>query len=51
VTTLELERLDGGRQFTVQLSKKEFQQLQPMAGEKVFVELKNLKVFADNYSI
>jgi hypothetical protein len=43
VANLELERLDGGEQFTVQLSKEEFQQLQLKAGEEVFVELKNVK--------
>jgi sulfate transport system ATP-binding protein len=51
VANLELERFDGGGQFTVQLSKELFQELRPQAGEKVFVELKNVKVFADDYSI
>jgi len=51
LANLELERLDGSGQFTVQLSKDEFQQLQPKAGEQVFVELKNLKIFSDDYSI
>ena len=51
VANLELERLDGGGQFTAQLSKEEFQQLQPKAGEQVFVELKNVKIFSDDYSI
>ena len=51
VANLELERLDGGGQFTVQLSKEEFQQLQPKPGEQVFVELKNVKVFSEDYSI
>jgi len=35
----------------VQLSKEEFQQLQPKAGEQVFVELKNVRVFSEDYSI
>ena len=51
VANLDLARLDTGEQFTVQLSKEHFQQLQPKAGEAVFVELRNVKVFSDDYSI
>jgi sulfate/thiosulfate transport system ATP-binding protein len=51
VANLELERINGGGQFTAQLSKEEFQQLLPKAGEQVFVELKNVKVFAEDFSI
>ncbi len=51
VANLELERLDGSGQFNAQLSKEEFQQLQPKAGEEIFVELKNVKFFSDDYSI
>ncbi len=51
LANLELERFDGGGAFTVQLSKEEFQQLQPKAGEQVFVELKNVRVFSEDYSI
>ena len=51
VANLELERLNGAGQFTAQLSKEEFIQLQPKAGEQVFVELKNVKVFNPDYSI
>ena len=51
VANLELKRLDSGELFTVQLSKELFQELQPTAGEQVFVELKNVKVFSDDYSI
>ncbi|MGC9940275.1 MAG: sulfate ABC transporter ATP-binding protein [Verrucomicrobiota bacterium] len=51
VANLELERVNGGGQFTAQLSKEEFQQLLPKAGEQVFVELKNVKVFAEDFSI
>ncbi len=50
MANLELERVGGG-QFSAQMSKEEFQQLQPKAGEEVFVELKNVKVFSDDYSI
>ncbi len=51
VANLELERLHGGGHFTAQMSKEAFQQLQLKAGESVFVELKNVKVFSDDYSI
>jgi len=51
VANLELKRLDSGELFTVQLSKELFQELAPKPGEQVFVELKNVKVFADDYSI
>jgi sulfate transport system ATP-binding protein len=51
MANLELERLDGSGQFTAQLSKEEFQQLQLKAGENVFVELKNVKIFSEDFSI
>jgi sulfate transport system ATP-binding protein len=51
VANVELMRLDGGDHFTVQLSKEQFRDLQPKNGEQVFVELKNVKVFSDDYSI
>ena len=51
LANLELERLDSHEQFTVQLSKEQFQQLQLKAGEQVFVELRNVKVFSEDYSI
>ena len=51
VANLELERVQGGGHFAAQLSKEEFQQLQPKAGEQVFVELKNVKIFSEDYSI
>ncbi|HEX9047067.1 MAG TPA: sulfate ABC transporter ATP-binding protein [Verrucomicrobiae bacterium] len=51
MANLELERLEGGNHFNAQLSKEEFLQLQPKAGEQVFVELKNVKVFTEDYSI
>jgi sulfate transport system ATP-binding protein len=51
VANLELKRLDSGELFTVQLSKELFQELQPKPGEQVFVELRNVKVFPDDYSI
>ena len=51
VANLELERRDNRETFTVQLSKEEFQQLNPKAGEEVFVELRHVKVFPEDYSI
>jgi sulfate transport system ATP-binding protein len=51
LANLELERVNDGGQFSAQLSKEEFQQLQPKAGEQVYVELKNVKVFSEDYSI
>ena len=47
VANLELKRTDSGEQ----LSKELFQELSPKPGEQVFVELKNVKVFSDDYSI
>jgi sulfate transport system ATP-binding protein len=51
LANLELERLEGGGQFAAQLGKEEFQQLQLKVGEQVFVELKNVKVFPEDFSI
>ena len=51
VANLELKRQDSGEIFTVQLSKELFQELSPRRGEEVFVELKNVKIFADDYAI
>ena len=51
VANLELERVNDGGQFSAQLSKEEFLQLQPKAGEQVYIELKNVKVFPEDYSI
>ena len=51
LANLELKRTDSGELFTVQLSKELFQELLPKPGEQVFVELKNVKVFSDDYSI
>jgi sulfate transport system ATP-binding protein len=48
---LELERVDNGDRFTVQLSKEQFRQLDPNLGEQVYVELQNVKIFPEDYSI
>lgn len=50
MAVVELERLEGG-EFTVQLSKEHFRQLDPRPGEQVYVELRNLRVFSDDYQI
>ena len=51
VANLELVRLDDGSPFGVQLSKDQFRELQPQAGETLFVELRNVRVFGEDYSI
>jgi len=51
MANLELERVHDRGQFAAQLSKEEFQQLQPKPGEQVYVELKKLKIFSEDYSI
>ena len=48
---LVLARLDDGTTFDVQLSKEQFRELNPQPGERVFVELRNIRVFSDDYSI
>ena len=48
---VHLERLDNGGLFTVQLSKEQFRELQPQPGEELFVELRNVKVFPEDFSI
>jgi len=51
MASLELERINDGGHFSAQLSKEEFLQLQPKAGEQVYVELKKVKIFPEDYSI
>jgi sulfate/thiosulfate transport system ATP-binding protein len=51
VANLELVRLDDGSSFGVQLSKEQFRELQPQAGETLFVELRKVRVFTEDYSI
>jgi sulfate transport system ATP-binding protein len=51
VAQLELERLDDRTTFSVQLSKEQLHQLQPLPGERLFVALQNIRVFSDDYSI
>ena len=48
---LELKRLDNGGLFEAQLSKEQFHQLQLKPGDRVYVELQNVRVFPEDYSI
>ncbi|MGH7940866.1 MAG: sulfate/molybdate ABC transporter ATP-binding protein [Limisphaerales bacterium] len=48
---LELQRTDSSETFTAQLTKDRFQELNPHPGERVYVELRNVKVFPEDYSI
>jgi len=48
---IELQRVDNGGRFTVQLSQEQFRQLDPKPGEQLFVELRNVKIFPEDYSI
>jgi sulfate transport system ATP-binding protein len=48
---LELERAEGGESFTAQLSKEQFQELKPEPGGRVYVELQNVKIFPEDFSI
>lgn len=48
---VELTRCDDGTPFEVQLAKERQKELALQLGERVFVELHNLRVFADDYSI
>ena len=51
VVRLELERADDGCRFAAELTREEARGLQLVPGAQVFVELKNVRVFADDYSI
>lgn len=48
---LELERSDDGGRFTVELTREESRGLELGPGKEVWVELKNLRVFTEDYSI
>ena len=50
VARLELE-LESGESFTAQLSKERLQELKPELGGRVYVELQNVKIFPEDYSI
>jgi sulfate transport system ATP-binding protein len=48
---LELERTDDGSRFTVELTREQSREITLQPGTRVYVELKNLRVFAGDYSI
>lgn len=48
---LELERLDDGGRFAAELTREESHGIQLTLGSQVFVELKNIRVFGEDYSI
>jgi len=48
---LELRRLDNDGWFEVELSKEQYHQLQLKPGDQVYVELQNVRVFPEDYSI
>ena len=48
---VELERGDDGSRFAVELTREESRAIQLQPGAQVFVELKKLRVFGEDYSI
>ena len=50
IVRLELQR-ESGESFTAHLSKEQFQDLNPQPGKRVFVELQNVKIFPEDFSI
>jgi ABC-type sulfate/molybdate transport systems ATPase subunit len=48
---LELERADDGTAFAVDLTREQTNGNSLRPGTQVFVELKKLRVFSDDYSI
>jgi sulfate/thiosulfate transport system ATP-binding protein len=48
---VELERTEDGSCFAVELTREESRALQLDPGTQVFVQLKNVRVFGDDYSI
>jgi hypothetical protein len=46
-----LQRVDNGEAFTAQLGKDRFCEMNLQPGERVYVELHNVKVFPEDYSI
>jgi sulfate transport system ATP-binding protein len=50
IVRLELEQ-ESGESFTAHLSKEQFQELNPQPGGRVYVELQNVKIFPEDFSI
>jgi len=48
---LELERMDDGGRFAAELTREESRGVLLQPGAQVYVELKNLRVFGEDYSI
>ena len=48
---VELERTDDGTRFSVDLTREQSRLVQLQLGSQVFVELKKLRVFSEDYSI
>ncbi len=48
---LELEGVADGNRFAVDLTREQSQELTLLPGKQVYVELKNLRVFTDDYTI
>jgi sulfate transport system ATP-binding protein len=51
IVKLELQRIDNGGLLEAELTRKQYRELDPKVGERVFVAPRNLRVFADDYSI
>jgi sulfate/thiosulfate transport system ATP-binding protein len=48
---VELDRMDDGSRFAVELTREQSHELTLKPGTQVFVELKNLRVFTEDYAI
>ncbi|HWI41339.1 MAG TPA: TOBE-like domain-containing protein, partial [Verrucomicrobiae bacterium] len=51
VARLELERLDSRELVDAELTRERYRELALATGEKVFIRPRNLRVFAEDYSI
>ncbi len=51
VVRLELKNNADGSLFEVEISREQHQQLRPQPGEEVHVQIKNMRVFTQDYSI
>jgi sulfate/thiosulfate transport system ATP-binding protein len=51
ITRLELQRIESGEAFTAHLTKEQFEEVKPEPGGRVYVELQNVKIFGEDYTI
>jgi sulfate transport system ATP-binding protein len=51
IVKLELQRTDTGSLLEAELTRKQYRELESKVGENVFVTPRNLRVFADDYTI